>query len=283
MKFDLHCHSYFSDGTLSPTELIQSAFERGISHIALTDHDTVEGLAEARKAAEKLGIELVNGIEFSCTWEKQLLHIVGLNIDPSNPLLRKGVATNKRLRLERAEAMFEDLEQHDIDIREAVGRQIRDRGVPTRPHFAQALVEQGYAKDKKQAFKRFLVRGKPGYIPMIWPSLTDVGSWIEAAGGIAVLAHPNRYKFTRTKLSRLISEMIPAGIRGIEVSTSTTDKQQSTMLGQLSLQFGLLASIGSDFHSPDQPWARLGSAADLPNELNSVWTHFIPSTEKQAC
>ena len=283
MKVDLHCHSHFSDGTLSPTELVKCAHERGISHLALTDHDTLEGLAEARNAAEELGLNLINGIEFSCTWEKQLLHIVGLDIDPSNASLRAGVATNRRLRLERADAMFEDLEQHGIDIRDSVSKQIQDRGVPTRPHFAQALVEQGYAKDKKQAFKRFLVRGKPGYIPMVWPSLEQVGGWIEAAGGIAVLAHPNRYKFTRTKLSRLISEMIPAGILGIEVSTSTTDKQQSTMLGQLSLQFGLLSSIGSDFHSLDQPWARLGSAADLSKELNPVWANFITPTKKQAC
>lgn len=283
MKVDLHSHSYFSDGALSPTELVKRAHEQGISHLALTDHDTIEGLSEARKAAAEVGLEMINGIEFSCTWEKQLLHIVGLNIDPSNAVLRKGIAINKRLRLERAEAMFEDLEQHDINVRDAVAQQIQDRGVPTRPHFAQALVEQGYAKDKKQAFKRFLVRGKPGYIPMIWPSLIEVGSWIEAAGGIAVLAHPNRYKLTRTKLSRLISEMIPAGILGIEVSTSTTDKQQAAMLGQLSLQFGLWASVGSDFHSPDQPWARLGSAADLANDLNPVWTNFISPTETKVC
>ncbi len=283
MKVDLHCHSYFSDGSLSPTELVRTAHEHGITHLALTDHDTVDGLAEARKAANDVGLCLINGVEFSCTWEKQLLHVVGLDIDPTNNALRAGVTINKQFRADRAEAMFEDLEQHNIDIRESVLAQLCDRGVPTRPHFAQALVEHGYAKDKKQAFKRYLVRGKPGYIPMEWPSLEDVGGWITQAGGVAVLAHPNRYKFTRTKLSRLIVEMVPAGVCGIEVSTSTTDKQQTAMLGQLSLQFGLLASIGSDFHSPDQPWARLGSAEDLSKELKPVWANFINSDEKPAC
>jgi len=284
MKVDLHCHSYFSDGSLSPTELVQSAHEAGITHLALTDHDTLDGLAEARKVASALGLNLVNGIELSATWENQLLHIVGLNVDPSNITLRQGVSHNKQRRRERAEAMFEDFEQHDIFLRESVNQQIRDRGVPTRPHFAQALVNQGYAKDKKQAFKRYLVRGKPGYIPMTWPSIDEVGRWIIAAGGVAVLAQPSRYKLSRTKLSRLISEMIPAGIRAMEVSTSTTDKQQSDMLGKLCLQFGLSASIGSDFHSKDQPWARLGGADELAKELTPVLQHIIstdPTPNKQ--
>lgn len=274
MKFDLHCHSYYSDGTLSPTQLIEHAKEREISHLALTDHDTLDGLNEAQKAAQDNGIELINGIELSCTWENQLLHVVGLNIDPTNKVLRLGVKQNQQRRLDRAESMFEDFEQHDIFLRESVALQIENRGVPTRPHFAQALVEAGYAKDKKQAFKRYLVRGKPGFIPMVWPSIDDIGKWITDAGGVAVLAHPNRYKFTRTKLSRLISEMIPAGITGIEVSTSTTDKQQSKMLGDLATQFELLSSIGSDFHSMDQPWARLGCAEELSKDLTPVWTNF---------
>ncbi len=274
MKVDLHCHSNFSDGTLSPTELVTLAYHSGITDLALTDHDTLDGLAEAQSAATQRGITLINGIELSCTWENQLIHIVGLNIDPTNKALRSGVKNNKRRRLERAEAMFEDFEQHDIFLRESVASLLRERSVPTRPHFAQALVNQGYAKDKKQAFKRYLVRGKPGYIPMIWPDLEQIGGWIKAAGGIGVLAHPNRYKLTRTKLSRLISDMIKAGIEGMEVSTSTTDKQQLAMLADLAKQFGLCASLGSDFHSTDQPWARLGSAQDLAQELTPVWSKF---------
>lgn len=274
MKADMHCHSYFSDGSLSPTELVELADQAGITDLALTDHDTLDGLPEAQIAANKVGISLVTGIELSCTWEKQLIHVVGLNVDPNNKTLKAGVEQNKQRRLDRAEAMFEDFEQHDIFIRNVVAKHIRERGVPTRPHFAQALVDLGYAKDKKQAFKRFLVKGKPGYIPMLWPDVEQIGAWITAAGGIGVLAHPNRYKLTRTKLSRLISEMLKAGIKGIEVSTSTTDKQQSAMLADLAKQFGLYASIGSDFHSKDQPWARLGGAADLSKELKTVWSGF---------
>ena len=274
MKADLHCHSHFSDGTLSPSELLDLAQQAGITDLALTDHDTLDGIPEAQIAADKIGINLVHGIELSCTWEKQLIHVVGLNVDINNKVLKAGVEQNKQRRLDRAEAMFEDFEQHDIDLREVVNKAIAGRGVPTRPHFADALIEQGYAKDKKQAFKRYLVRGKPGYIPMAWPSVEQIGEWITAAGGVAVLAHPNRYKFTRTRLSRLISDMLKAGIQGIEVSTSTTDKQQSAMLAGLAQQFGLYASIGSDFHSKDQPWARLGGAADLSKELNAVWNGF---------
>ena len=274
MKADLHCHSNFSDGTLSPAELVTLAYHNGVTDLALTDHDTLEGLPEAQAAADKRGLNLINGVELSCTWENQLIHIVGLNIDPKNKVLRRGVKQNKLRRLDRAEAMFEDFEQHDIFLREAVANILRERGVPTRPHFAQALVEQGYAKDKKQAFKRYLVRGKPGYIPMTWPELEQIGAWITSAGGIGVLAHPTRYKFTRTKLSRLISDMLKAGIQGMEISTSTTDKQQTAMLADLAKQFGLFASVGSDFHSTDQPWARLGGALDLSAELTPVWNKF---------
>lgn len=274
MKFDLHSHSHFSDGSLSPRALVDLALEVGITHLALTDHDTLEGLSEAHLAAQGKMIEIIDGVELSCTWNKQLLHIVGLNVDPSNATLINGVMHNKQRRLDRAESMYEDFEQHDIFLRDAVQSQLVGNSVPTRPHFAQALIDQGYAKDKKQAFKRYLVRGKPGYIPMSWPSLEEVGHWISAAGGVGVLAHPMRYKFTRTKLASLIKEMVPAGITAIEVSTSTTDKQQITVLSSLCEQFKLFASVGSDFHGNDQPWARLGSAASLPSELVPVWQQF---------
>jgi len=274
MKYDLHSHSYYSDGSLSPTQLVQAAVEHGISHLALTDHDSLSGLPEARAAVVDLPIKLINGIEFSCSWNKQLLHIVGLNIDPNNVGLKQGAESNRQRRLDRAEAMYEDFGQHDINLRPLVEAQLMSNAVPTRPHFAQALVEAGYAKDKKQAFKRYLVRGKPGYIPMIWPSLQEVGAWITNAGGVAVLAHPMRYKFSRTKLVTLIGEMKTAGIVGMEISTATTDKQQVAMLSALAQQFNLLASTGSDFHSFEQHWARLGAFEPLPKDLTPVWTRF---------
>ena len=274
MTFDLHSHSTYSDGSLNPFELFKLAAECGVSHLALTDHDTLAGLAEAELAAEQNKIGLVKGVELSCTWEKQLLHIVGLNVDEFNPTLLDGIRQNRARRFERAEAMFEDLMAHNIDVRELVLQQLAKEGVPTRPHFANALIELGLAKDKKQAFKRYLVKGKPGFISMQWPSLQEVGAWIGAAGGTAVLAHPMRYKLTRTKLIRLIEEMKPAGIRGLEVSTPTTDKSQAKMLGELCMEHGLYASIGSDFHSPGQSWARLGGAPSLSSDLTPVSTVF---------
>ncbi len=273
-KYDLHSHSYYSDGDLSPEQLVIKAAEAQISHLALTDHDTVEGLNEARLAASKHGVELINGVELSCTWENQLVHIVGLNISSSDPLLRAIIEQNKRRRLNRAEAMFEDFEQNGIELRDSVQELLVDRCVPTRPHFAEALINQGYAKDKKQAFKRFLVRGKPGYIPMLWPNLNEVGKAIVASGGVAVLAHPMRYKLTRTKLCRLIADMVSAGIKGMEISTASTDRQQVIMLSKLAEQFNLYSSLGSDFHSEHQPWARLGQAAPLPKTLTPVWEAF---------
>lgn len=274
MNYDLHSHSHFSDGSLSPTELIERAQLAGISHIALTDHDTLTGLDEAQNATVGADICLIKGVELSCSWDHQLLHIVGLNVDPANSELQSGISQNSKRRLDRAELMHQDFAKHDIDLRELVDNQLADGAVPTRPHFAQALVESGYAKNKNQAFKRYLVRGKPGFVPMQWPDLEQVGQWINRSGGTAVLAHPMRYKFTRTKLIRLINSMMPAGIKAIEVSTPTTDQQQQRMLSDLCRQHSLLASIGSDFHSPDQPWARLGSAAPLEEDLTPVWSQF---------
>jgi len=274
MKFDLHCHSYYSDGHLSPTELVALASEKEITHLALTDHDTLNGLPEARVAAQEHQIELINGVELSCSWNSQLLHVVGLGFDPENKKLLAGIAENTERRLIRAEAMIEDFAANGINLKDEV-ESLLDKAVPTRPHFAQALINLGYAKDKKQAFKRYLVHGKTGYIAMQWPDISLISKWISEAGGVAVLAHPMRYKFTRTKLVRLIEDMKMFGIQGIEVSTPITNPQQSEMLTKLSLEHDLFASIGSDFHSHDQPWARLGGAMPLPPHSKPITQLFL--------
>lgn len=273
MKFDLHCHSHFSDGQLSPAALLQLAQQNDITHLALTDHDTVNGLAQAQQAADQLNITLIKGLELSCSWNGQLLHVVGLGVDPLNTTLLEGIQRNTHLRVERSHAMIEDFERHGIELSEEVSALLKG-AVPTRPHFAQALINLGYAKNKNQAFKRYLVRGKPGFIPMQWPSLEEIGTWITGAGGVGVLAHPLRYGFTRTKLVKLIGEMQQVGIKGIEVSNANTDQQQVDGLATLALQHDLLASVGSDFHSLDQPWARLGGAKDLPAHLTPVWSEL---------
>jgi len=274
MKYDLHSHSHYSDGSLSPTELVKQATKHGISHLALTDHDSVSGLTEAQQAAKHSDLTLINGVELSCTWQHQLLHVVGLDLDPSNETLLAGIQENRQRRTDRAQAMFEDLERHDIFIRDDVQGLLYQDAVPTRPHFAQALVERGYAKDKRQAFKRYLVRGKPGFVAMQWPELEKIGAWITAAGGVGVLAHPTRYNFTRSKLIRLIGDMQAADIQGMEVSTAITNNQQEAMLAQLVLEHGLFASTGSDFHSNDQPWAQLGHFQPLAQNLTPVWSQF---------
>ncbi len=274
MKFDLHCHSYYSDGELSPTSVIELAVEQDISHLALTDHDTLVGLAEAQTAADDNNLSLIKGVELSCNWQGHLLHVLGLNIDPQNETLKLVIAQNIERRLVRAEKMFVDFERHDIELRDQVAKMLEGKGVPTRPHFAQALIDSGYAKNKNQAFKRFLVRGKPGYIPMQWPDLSEIANAITQDGGIAVLAHPMRYKFTRTRLIRLIEDMQAAGVRGMEVCTPTMDAGQISMLSRLAMEYNLLASMGSDFHAPSQPWARLGTAPKLPEGITPVWTEF---------
>ena len=232
------------------------------------------GLHEAQLAASQAELNLINGVELSCAWNHQLLHVVGLNIDPTNQALLAGIKQNRERRFKRADAMFDDLEKHDIHIRNQVHALIHSGGAPTRPHFAQALVEQGYAKDKKQAFKRYLVPNKPGFIAVQWPAIEEVGEWIKAAGGIAVLAHPIRYKFTRSKLIRLICDMQAANVHGMEITTPITSNEQSSMLSQLAIEHHLLASTGSDFHSNDQPWAKLGGARPLPAGLTPVWSQF---------
>ncbi len=276
-NYDLHTHSHFSDGALSPTELLMRAQERGISHLALTDHDSVSGLEEAYQASQVHRVNLIPGIEFSCHWNFQLVHLVGLSIDPDNSQLQAGVEENKARRWQRADAIHADLKKRGYDVQDKVEALLVKDSVPTRPHFAQALVESGYAKNKKQAFKRFLVPGKPGYIAMQWPSLAEAAGWIQTAGGVAVLAHPMRYRLTRTKLIRLIKDMLDVGVNALEVATPITEPQQMIMLAQLCKEHNLFASRGSDFHSDDQPWAKLGGAPLLPEAVQPVWDQFNPT------
>lgn len=272
-KYDLHCHSTFSDGELNPFELLALAKERDITHIALTDHDTLAGIDQAKAAAKEHQIELITGLELSASWRGQLVHVVGLNVDPNNEQLAAGIENNQKLRHERAERMIADFLKHGIDLASEL-ENILNGAIPTRPHFAQALINLGHAKDKKQAFKRFLVRGKPGFIPLDWPDISMVGAWIQAANGTAVLAHPMRYNLTRTKLIALIKDMKEAGILAIEVSTPINTDSQIQMLAQLARTEELYASMGSDFHAPDQPWAKLGYAKPLPEGLTPVWQAF---------
>ena len=271
MNYDLHSHSWYSDGELSPTELIELAVQKQVDVLALTDHDSVSGLEEAQEAANAHALQLIHGIEFSVTWNDQLLHVVGLNIDINNQTLNAGIQKNQRRRRERAEKMFEKFEHHDIHLREPLANIVHPDAVPTRPHFAQALIETGNSKDMRRAFKQYLRRGKMGYVPMQWATLEECADWITQAGGIMVLAHPVRYDFTTTKLKRLLTDLKQVGGQAMEVVSGSSNPQQIATMARLANEFELYASIGSDFHSPKTSWAMLGQSNPLPKDVTPVW------------
>ncbi|MEX2474226.1 PHP domain-containing protein [Marinobacter sp.] len=271
---DLHCHSTASDGLLAPADLVQRAAEKGVSHLAVTDHDTIDGLSEARTQAESSGIRLINGTELSCLWKTQTIHVVGLDFDSANPAFREALARQHENRWARARMITERLQKTGVAdlLEKATAKAGGD--VPGRPHFARVLVEEGRVKDAAQAFKRYLGAGKPGDVKAFWPELSEVVQWITAAGGIAVLAHPRKYRLTATKLRNLVHDFKRAGGRSIEVSTSGQSSGDLGFLVELCRQQELLASQGSDFHFPGAPWCELGKIMKMPDGLEPVWHHF---------
>ncbi len=271
---DLHCHSRASDGKLTPTELLARAGERGVTHLALTDHDTLAGLAEADQAAQELGIRLISGIELSCLWKSQTIHVVGLDFDAASPGLLAAVAEQNDNRSRRAAMIAERLDRLKVTDLLERARAFADGDVPGRPHFARVLVEDGVAKDFNQAFKRYLGAGKPGDVKAYWPELATVVRWILDAGGIAVLAHPRKYKLTATKLRALVADFQRAGGQALEVITSGQSSGDLGFLAELCRREGLWASQGSDFHFPGAPWCELGRIPALPEGLVPVWQHF---------
>lgn len=274
---DLHCHSTASDGRLSPTDLVARARLQGVTHLALTDHDTTDGLAEAASAAMEHGLTLISGIELSCVWQKNTIHIVGLDMDTANPVFAARVAEQQQNRWRRAEAITTRLKKVvrgcPDDIQE---RATAEAGgdVPGRPHFARVLIEDGLVSDFGQAFKKYLGAGKPGDVKAFWPELADVVRWVVEAGGIAVVAHPTKYKLTATKLRALVADFQAAGGQGIEVLTSGQGRGDLGFLSELCRRQGLLASQGSDFHVPGPDWCELGKIAAMPEDLIPVWQRF---------
>jgi predicted metal-dependent phosphoesterase TrpH len=277
LDYDLHCHSNVSDGTLTPAELVERAAGRGVKMLALTDHDDVDGLAEAAKAAAAHGIEFINGVEISVTWRKHTLHIVGLRIDPQNPALAEGLRSIRSGRRHRAELMAESLARAGIGgTLEGAYRFAANPDIIGRTHFARYLVEAGHCKDVRSVFNRYLVQGKPGYVPHQWGNLQDAISWIRGSGGIAVLAHPGRYTagrkaMGRTTLLELLKEFVESGGQGIEVVSGSHTPPQFAEFARYATEFGLLCSCGSDFHGPEESYRDLGRLPDLPLECRPVW------------
>ncbi|MDO3386419.1 PHP domain-containing protein [Gilvimarinus sp. SDUM040013] len=274
MTVDLHMHSTCSDGALSPRALVQRACEQGVSMLALTDHDTLAGIAEAKAEADALSIQFINGIEFSSRWGKIGVHIVGLNMDISGVQLRERVAQQARARRERNEIIAQKLDK--LGVKNAYERACAlASDEPGRPHFAQLLVEDGLVIDTARAFKKYLGSGKMGDIRLQWPQIGEIVASIKAAGGVAVLAHPAKYGLTRTKLRALVADFAESGGEAMEIISGHQVAGVAQNLTNIAQEFGLLASQGSDFHRPGQPWQELGAIAPMPAGIVPVWRNWL--------
>lgn len=270
---DLHSHSTASDGVLSPRALVERAASMGVHVLALTDHDELSGLAEARATALQVGIRLVHGVEISITWHTQSIHIVGLNVDPASPTLVSGLANNRGGRAVRAEKMAAELAKLGIQgALEGAYQFAGNKSLIGRTHFARFLVQKGVVKDVKTVFKKYLVKGKPGYVPHEWAGLEEALDWIHAAGGHAVLAHPGRYLMGREKLRLLLSEFKHFGGDAIEVVTGSHTADQVPVFASLAAEFRLMASTGSDFHAPGEGGRELGRLDPLPAQCIPLWS-----------
>ncbi len=272
MNADLHCHSSVSDGTLSPEALAQRARERGVELWALTDHDEIGGQHRARDAALALGLPYLTGTEISVSFCGQTVHIVGLGFDPDDAALAQGLAATRGGRRERALEMAESLAQ--AGIRGSFEGALKYVGNPeliSRTHFARYLVETGVCADTGEVFRRFLTEGKPGFVPHRWATLRDAVRWITDAGGVAVIAHPARYRFTANEEHALFTEFKAHGGRGVEVVTGSHSAAEAVRYGEAAQEYGLAASRGSDFHSPDESHTDLGALPELPGQLTPVW------------
>lgn len=271
--YDLHCHSRVSDGTLSPRELVMRACEQGVKVLALTDHDDVRGLAEARAAAEACGIELISGVEVSVTWGGNTVHIVGLKVDPDHEAIVAGLQRNRAGRAVRAEKIAEALAKLGIPgALEGAYAFAENKELIGRSHFARFLVDKGHVRNIKAVFKKYLVKGKPGYVHHEWASLPEAVGWIRAAGGMAVLAHPGRYLMGRDKRHLLFEEFKAAGGEAVEVACGSHTPDQVPVYADLAEEFGLYASVGSDFHAPGENNRELGKLPPLPERCRPVWS-----------
>lgn len=271
IRCDLHSHSTVSDGTLSPTELVQRAYDKGVEVLALTDHDATEGLNEAASFASNLGLKFVPGIELSVTWSHQTIHIVGLGINADDENLNKGLMRLRDFRSSRGEEIAQKLEKAGLECPLEGAKKFANGEILSRTHFARYLVEQGRAKDVRQVFKRFLVKGKPGYVAGKWASLEEALSWIHGAGGIAVIAHPARYKISATRLRQLITEFKDLGGIGFEAISGSHSPDEEDRMARLANQFELFVSKGSDFHSPENIYRELGYLQDIPSGSTPIW------------
>jgi len=274
MKVDLHNHSYYSDGVFSPSEVVRLADEANCDLFALTDHDTTDGLNEARQTADKLSVDLVSGVEISAFWRNMTIHIIGLDIEINNDILQAGLVHNQQLRKERAEKIALGLWRAGIKDALEKTQALSKTDMLTRTHFAQMLIREGYCKDMRSVFRRYLTGKKPGGVRVEWKNIDEVVSWIHAAGGKAVLAHPFRYRMTQTKIKNMLMDFKEVLGDGLEVVTATSTDEEITVSNQWAKEYKLLSSCGSDYHGWPNQRIQIGCLRDLPNLDNSIWRYL---------
>lgn len=278
MDVDLHCHSTASDGALAPAVVVARAFERGVRLLALTDHDTLDGLDEAGAAAQALGMQLVNGIELSCTWGGATIHVLGYAFNRDAPALQQAIAELHEGRWLRAAEISKRLEAKGmpgaLEGARALQQELGDSGnAPARPHFADFLVRSGYVKDRAEAFRKWLGSGKLGDVKQHWPELAQTVDTLRRANAWVSLAHPWQYDFTRSKRRKLIADFVGAGGHSLEVVNGMQPAEQVGSLAILAREFGMFVTAGSDFHAPGQ-WSELGVYRPLPEDLPPLWARF---------
>ena len=276
--FDLHCHSTVSDGLLSPPELVAHAAKRGVKVLALTDHDDLGGLVTAREAALEHGIQFVNGVEISVTWKRRTLHIVGLKIDIDNIPLKTALDKVRIGRDERAQEMGADLARVGIHGAYEGAKALAKQSIITRTHFARFLVANGHAKDTKSVFKKYLVKGKPGFKEHEWMDLKTAINLINNAGGQAVIAHPGRYDLGTINMLLLMHEFRSLGGSAIEVVTGSHTPPQYQQFAKMAHKFSLKSSLGSDFHGSGISYMEMGCIPDLPEICVPVWQDWPEAT-----
>lgn len=271
MRIDLHSHTNFSDGTLSPAELLAHAVQSEVSMLAITDHDSIDAFKALDSGS--LPFRLIPGIEFSSQWLKTDIHVLGLNVDPDSADLKAGIRQQQQNRADRAVRIADRLARElRIPNPLASVRELAHSDYNIgRPHFARFLIKAGLVSDDRQAYKKYLGTGKPAWVRPEWATLEQSVHWIQAAGGIAVLAHPARYKMTSTKLKRLVDSFVAAGGQGLEVISGQQTADVTSHLAKLCEKRSLMASCGSDFHGMDQLWSRLGQCPPLPRSCRPVW------------
>ncbi|MDO8718169.1 MAG: 3',5'-nucleoside bisphosphate phosphatase [Polaromonas sp.] len=272
LNADLHCHSVVSDGTLTPELLAARAKTNGVELWALTDHDEIGGQHRAAAAAKDQGLKYLTGTEISVTFANETVHIVGLGFDPDSAELLQGLRNTRGGREQRAMEMSDSLAKAGImGAFEGALKFVGNPELISRTHFARFLVESGVCRETSEVFRKYLTEGKPGYVPHRWATLQNAVGWITRAHGIAVIAHPGRYNFTANEEYALFTEFKAHGGRGVEVVTGSHTRQEYVKYAETAKEFGLAASRGSDFHSPDESHTDLGSLPFLTGELTPVW------------